>query len=122
LTRKVLQKIAIERDEALRADFQQLLADEGLFCGDGSEFVCLDETSKNERTYARTYGRSTIGERAVFKDVFVRGDRYSVVAAISIDGYLAVHVTPGSVDSLEFYYFVQDQVVRIISQAKYLYY
>jgi hypothetical protein len=33
--------------------------------------VVLDETSKNERTWARTHGRSLSGERVQLKDVFV---------------------------------------------------
>jgi transposase len=75
LTRKILHKIAKERDEQLRLDYR---ASED-FCGDGSEFVCVDETSKNELTYARRYGRSMSGEQAHLTDVFVRGDRYSLI-------------------------------------------
>ncbi|TFK63036.1 hypothetical protein BDN72DRAFT_742110, partial [Pluteus cervinus] len=59
----------------------------------------IDETSKNERSYARTHGRSLQGEPAILKDVFVRGDRYSLVAALTVDGYIAAHAVPGSLDS-----------------------
>ena len=54
LSHKVLQKIASERDEAHRAEFQEYLRNN--FIGDGSEFVVVNETSKNERTFARHYG------------------------------------------------------------------
>lgn len=81
------------------------------FLADGSQFICLDETSKNERTYARRYGRAFSGERAELKDVFVRGDRYSLVAALAVEGYIALEVVPGSFDSMDFLDFVQDQVV-----------
>ncbi|KAJ3486394.1 hypothetical protein NLJ89_g11811 [Agrocybe chaxingu] len=115
LTRKALQKIAAERDEALRAEFTGTIQDDTLFSGDGSEFVALDETSKNEHAYARTHGRSLPGQRAVLKDVFVQGDRYSLVAALTIDGYIAAQVVQGSFDSLEFYNFVQEQVLPLMN-------
>jgi hypothetical protein len=50
LTQKILHKLALERDEALREDWRQRLQND--FFRDGSEFVCVDETSKNDITYA----------------------------------------------------------------------
>jgi hypothetical protein len=96
LTRKVLQKLAIEHDEAHREEFKDSLQNH--FIGDGSEFVVLDETSKNERTYARLYGRAARGKRATLTDVFVRGDRYSLCAAMTVEGYIAARVVEGSYD------------------------
>ena len=110
LTRKFLHKIAIERDEELREQWRELQASE-YFIDDGSQFVCVDETSKNELTFARKYGRAYSGERAELKDVFVRGDRYSLVAALTVDGYIASHVIPGSFDSMDFLEFIQEEVV-----------
>jgi hypothetical protein len=46
-------------------------------------------------------------EHAELKDVFVHGDRYSLLAAITIDGYIANHVVPGS---FEFYSFVAEVI------------
>lgn len=80
------------------------------FCGDGSELVCLDETTKNELSWARWYGMAPPGECAELTNVFVCGDQYSLPAAITVDGYIATHVVLGSFDSLEFYEFVQEQV------------
>jgi transposase len=111
LTRKVLHKLAIERDEALRQDWINGLQND--FSGDGSEFVCVDETSKNDITYARRYGRSMSGEPAVLTDVFARGDRYSLIAAITKDGYIAAHAVPGSFDAFEFYDFIAEDVVNL---------
>ena len=51
------------------------------------------------------------GEQAILRDVFVRGDRYSLVAAITIDGYIASTVVPGSLDSFDFYNFIAEDVV-----------
>ena len=50
VTRKMLQKLAAEHNEVLREKFKQTLQND--FMGNGSEFVVVDETSKNDRTYA----------------------------------------------------------------------
>ena len=111
LTRKILHKIAVERDEELRQQWREMQARDD-FLGNGSQVICIDETSKNESTYARRYGRAFLGERAELKDVFVRGDRYSLVAALTINGYIAVEAIPGSFDSMDFLEFIQEQVVH----------
>lgn len=113
LTRKILHKIVIERDEELCKQWRAMQASE-YFLQDGSQFVCIDETSKNELTYARKYGQAYSGERAELKDVFVRGDRYSLVAALIVDGYIASHVIPGSFDSMDFLEFIQEEVVLFL--------
>jgi hypothetical protein len=74
--------------------------------------VFIDETSKDEQTVYRHYGRSIIGNRAMINANFVRGERYSMVAALSLDGYEAVHVVLGSVDGEEFLDFIVNDVVR----------
>ena len=60
------------------------------FQGDGSELIFIDEISKDEQTWAHHYGQAMSGTRAHFADVFVRGDQYSLVAAMAVDGYIAV--------------------------------
>ncbi|OJA13331.1 hypothetical protein AZE42_09282 [Rhizopogon vesiculosus] len=82
ITRNLLQRLASERDEAYREDFKANLRNN--FVGDGSEFVVLDENSKNERTYARHYGRAPNGQRVRLTDVFVQGDRYSPCATMTM--------------------------------------
>ncbi|KAJ7778932.1 hypothetical protein B0H16DRAFT_1265227, partial [Mycena metata] len=82
LTRKLLHKIAVERD-----------------------------SSKNEHDVSRHYGRAPIGIPADFEDVFIRGLRYSLVAAMSLDGYIAQRVFEGSLDSFDFFDFITEDVV-----------
>ncbi|KAF5326332.1 hypothetical protein D9611_000727 [Ephemerocybe angulata] len=96
LTRKLLQKVASERDEELRHQWRELQAHPDL-SGEGWEFVCVDETSKDERigTFARHYGRSLSGTRAPLTDVFVRGDRYSLLCAITTEGYISAKAVEG---------------------------
>ncbi|KAG1853370.1 hypothetical protein F4604DRAFT_1591626 [Suillus subluteus] len=73
LTRNLLHKLAAERDEE------------------------RDEVSKNEITWARQYGGAMAGRRATLTDVFVRRDRYSLVAAIATEGYVARNLCPAAI-------------------------
>ncbi|KAJ8486860.1 hypothetical protein ONZ45_g14529 [Pleurotus djamor] len=110
ITRKLLSKSALERDFELRTEWMQTIQG-GDFEADGSQFIFVDETSKDEHIWARSHGRSHAGERAALSDVFVQGDRYSLVAVLGIDGYVAAEVIPGSYDGLSFYEFIQEQVL-----------
>ena len=51
------------------------------------------------------------GQHAGLADVFVRGDCYSLVAAMSVDGYLAAEVVEGSYDRDLFYQFITQQAI-----------
>jgi hypothetical protein len=66
---------------------------------------------KNKLTLARRYGMAMIGQMAPFTDVFVHGQWYSLVAAMSKRGYIASKVVPGSFDSLDFFEFISEDVV-----------
>ena len=69
---------------------------------------------KNDHDTQRRYGRSRRGTRADIVENFIRGDRYSLLAALSLDGYLAADVVPGSFNKELFYDFVQEPVLREI--------
>ena len=114
LSRKLLHKIAREREEEARREYMDVIQDHS--AGRGEEFVFVDETSKNDHDTARRYGRALRGQRADFVDNFVRGDRYSLVAAITIEGYLATRVVPGSFDAPEFQDFIVEQIVSTTIQ------
>jgi transposase len=115
LTRKLLQKIAKERDEQLRQEYWDVV--NGELLGDSDLLVFADETSKNELTLARRFGQALAGERAAFADdVFVRGQRFSLVAAMSKQGYIATKVMPGSFDSFDFFDFISENVVSLVIQ------
>ncbi|KAJ4474512.1 hypothetical protein C8R41DRAFT_847853 [Lentinula lateritia] len=79
LTRKLLHKIALERDEALRAEYSNMIRTQ--FSGSGFEFVTVDESSKNDHTLSRRYGYSLCGQPAESEEPFIRGKRYSLAAA-----------------------------------------
>ena len=104
---KMLHKAAAERDEAERVEFRDwahnyVTAD---------MVVTADESSKNDRTIFRRWGRSMRGTSADMYAGFNRGERYSILAAISVNGYVATRIIVGSVDSLEFFDFIISDVV-----------
>ena len=82
-----------------------------MFQGDGSEFTFVDETSKDKCTWARHYEHAMSGFRASLSNVFVCGDWYSLVVAMTIDGYIAADVVEGSYDHELFYAFITQQVI-----------
>jgi hypothetical protein len=79
-----------------------------------SQMIFIDESSKDDRTIYRHYGRAPSGRRATIQANFVRGDRFSIVAALSLDGYEAMQVVPGSVDGEAFLDFVVNDVVSAL--------
>ncbi|KAF8495258.1 hypothetical protein F5888DRAFT_1582969, partial [Russula emetica] len=59
----------------------------------------VDESSKDECSLAQGFGRSPVGQWAQLPDPFVRGERYSLVAAMSTQGYIATWIMPGSINA-----------------------
>jgi transposase len=107
-TYKRLRKAAAERDEEERTHWRNeiqagLLAD---MC------VCVDETSKDNRTIFRRFGHAPAGQCAILRAPFGRGQRWSIVAALTVDGYIAYEAMEGSVTGVDFMAFILDQVVR----------
>jgi transposase len=107
VTYKKLRKAAKERDEEERREWRETVQ-ANLFA---SQVITVDETSKDDRTIFRTYGRAPLGQRAVAHIPFNRGQRYSIVAAMSIDGYIAQRVVPGSLNGNEYLDFILEEVV-----------
>jgi transposase len=104
---KVLTHHARQRDEVQRAAFRKSME---IFAP--QQLVFLDESSKDGRTFWRTHGWSAHGERPVEVAPHDRGERWSILPALTIKGYIAMRVVPGSVDSTEFYDFVLNDLVR----------
>ncbi|PPR03276.1 hypothetical protein CVT24_012814 [Panaeolus cyanescens] len=90
-TAKDIRKVALERNEELRADYIARMAQ---YTPDQLGF--LDEVSKDERTAFRAKGRSRKGTRAPMKGVFVRGRRFSAEGLLTLDGMVSSTVVEGS--------------------------
>lgn len=107
LTYKRLKRVAAERDDARRAEWLHNIT--ANYTAD--QLVFLDESSKDDRTILRRYGRATRGQPPIDTVRLNRGLRYSVLPALTINGYMAVRVVEGSIDGAEFYDFVLNDVV-----------
>ena len=107
VSRKRLQCIALERNEALRADFIARMAQFS-----PEELGFIDEVSKDERTVGRHFGRSKKGTRACKSQPFVRGRRTSTVGVLSVDGFVAGTSVEGSLTKVSFLHWMEFTVVR----------
>lgn len=107
---KKLKRIASERKEEARNAYIAHIAQY-----EPEEIGFLDETSKNEKTAARGYGRSRKGRRAVMRQRFVRGTRLSATALLTVDGILASTVVEGSMNREMYLDFLEHRVVSDIS-------
>ncbi|XP_028413105.1 uncharacterized protein LOC114535964 [Dendronephthya gigantea] len=89
-----LQKLSIiakQRDDVRRATFRRAIA---MFSR--HQFLFIDESSKDDRTFVRKYGHNLKGTRCSKRDNFTRGTRFSVLAALSITGIEAAHTIVGA--------------------------
>ena len=73
----------------------------------------MDEASKDERTLFRGYGYILKNTFAVKKNVFVRGVRYTILPAFSLQGIIAVDIMEGSCTKENFKNFVISNVVSL---------
>jgi len=106
LTHKKISSEASERDELLRATWQAAYADiPAEYC------VWLDESSVDNRTNQRRSGWAEVGRACVRRDLFIRGQRFSVLPAFTCDGYIALDIFEGSVNKDKFISFLTEQVV-----------
>ena len=56
------------------------------------QLIFIDETAKDERSLSRTYGYSTVNIRAQKSTVFIRGNRYTILPALTLNGFIAAEV------------------------------
>jgi hypothetical protein len=109
LTYKRLKRTATEQDNAYCADWLHNMTSN--YTAD--QLVFLDESSKDDRVILRRYGRAIQGQLAIESTSLNRGVRYSILPALTIDGYMAVRAVEGSIDGAEFFDFVLNDVVSL---------
>jgi hypothetical protein len=102
-----LEKSAKERSELLRADFIYNIGVEFR----PEQLIFLDESSKDERTITRNFGYSFSNHIAAKKVVFVRGTRYTILPALTINGFIACDIIRDSCTKEGFRTFILSQVV-----------
>jgi hypothetical protein len=80
--------------------------------------IFIDETSTDNKTHNRRYGYSLLGQPARHRGFFVRGKRYSSVAAIHETGLVGYDILEGTFDEEAFLSFVREHVVRSASRLE----
>ena len=75
------------------------------------QLVFLDESAANERTGDRKYGWSPEGTICGVDRVLKRSERWSILPALAVDGYLSYLIFQGSITSAIFEAFVEEQVL-----------
>ena len=108
-----MQKAALERNEIVRAHYLATIDEHYT----RNQLIFLDESAKDERSLSRLYGYSPRNIPAQKKVVFIRGKRYTILPALTLNGFIAIDIFEGSCDKKRFVDFVLDQVV-----SKYLFY
>ncbi|KAI0050387.1 hypothetical protein FA95DRAFT_1487343 [Auriscalpium vulgare] len=111
LTYKNLIKPAAERNEDDRAAWRHTTR----LHYTAAQMVFVDESSIDRRDLRRDRGRGLRGLRAAQKFRQARGQRFSLLPALSLNGYLVVRVVPGSVDGFEFYDFLVNDLLPIMN-------
>ena len=109
ITHKTVSAAALERNELLRATWQAAHGDIPM-----ESFVWMDEAAVDDHTNQRSRGWSVIGHACVRRVAFIRGVRYSVLPALSLDGIIALDIFEGSVNKLRFIKFIREQLVSPI--------
>ncbi|GLB45421.1 hypothetical protein LshimejAT787_2200840 [Lyophyllum shimeji] len=105
ITNKQVSSTASERNEQLRAIWQ---AEYGGIPSD--YFVWLDEASVDDFTNQRQNGWATVGRACVCRDTFIRGQRYSILPALSYEGIIALDIVEGSVNKEKFIQFIRNDL------------
>jgi transposase len=107
LSLKHVQKLASERKPLVRAGFIRRISQYP-----AHYLIMLDEVSKDNRTYARLWGRACRGERVEKHNPFVRKERFSMLGAMALDeGIIATRVVEGSFTRQLFLEFLRDDLV-----------
>ena len=109
-----LHKSAAERNEMLRSIFMTAVGEYSL--------IFIDESAKDERSLSREYGYALMNRRAQKKIVFVRGKRYSILPALSLEGIIGFEVIEGGYDKEKFKNFIFSKVVSHSFVLYYIYF
>ncbi len=84
-------------------------------------FVFSDESGYNRNTLARSRGWSLCGRRATKSSFFIRGQKYTIEAALCVVGYLSYRIQTGAMNSEQYYNWVEQDLVSSSSFSTYLY-
>ncbi|KAJ7108797.1 hypothetical protein C8R44DRAFT_636147 [Mycena epipterygia] len=106
---KKIQKMAAECSPLGRANYTRRIS-----IYPTNYLICIDEVSKDDRTYAHIFGRSEIGARAECSQPFVWKRHLTGVAAMALGkGIIGAKVVEGSLCRKSYVEFLRDSVVSV---------
>lgn len=106
ITHKQVAASAIERNELLRATW---IAANGDIPKE--YIVWIDEAGVDDHTNQRNVGWARVGQACVRRVAFIRGERFSILPALTCDGIIALDIFEGSVNKDKFIYYLRNQLV-----------
>ena len=109
-SRKCVSGRALERNEMLRAAFMNHIAD---VATNPDMLMFVDEAARNRRTSGRSRGWAVTGDRCIQHRFFVRGQRFSILPVLTIDGLITHDIIPGSINAERFFQFLQELVIPL---------
>jgi hypothetical protein len=112
ITHKHVSIRALECNNILRSAYMNRIA---TIVPNPEMFIFIDEATKNKRTTGRPMGWAVVGDRCVQQRCFVRGQRYSILPALTLDGIITYNIIEGSVTAARFLTFLRELVVRLSS-------
>ena len=108
---KCVSARALERNDILCSAFMNRIADE---VPNPDMLMFIDEAACNKKTSARMKGWSLVGKRCVQRRCFMRGQRFSILPVLTLDGIITHDIIPGSVTADRFLQFLRELVVCLI--------
>jgi transposase len=111
-THKNVTVLAAERNELRRAAFMNHIAE---IVMNNDMLMFTDESAKDWRTVACRHGWALAGQRCLQRQPFIRGERYSILLVLTLDGFMTYDIIYGSVTSARFLQFLREFVVRLLS-------
>jgi transposase len=105
-SRKAVKARAAERSRALRILW---IGRQAMWTAD--QLVFLDESASNERTGDRKFGWAPTGRECEVSRPFKRSERWSILPALSVNGYLSYLIYQGSITAEIFELFLEQQVL-----------
>ena len=97
-----MQLVALQMDQGLRTQF---ITDVSLYNAD--TLIFIDETGCDRRNTIRKHGYGVRGKPVRCQKLLVRGERISVIVAMTVNGILDLQIVRGSVNGDVFMDFVE---------------
>jgi hypothetical protein len=105
-----MQIRAAQQNPELRADWIRRLASY-----DANQLIFVDESAANERTGDRKYGWAPIGVTPLEHRPFTRSERWSILPAYTVDGFITWGIVHSSFTAQIFQDWVENELLPLCS-------